>query len=302
MSDGITSYSIRRSGFRVGVAADVLATHLGDQDAHRYPDYLARKQASSGLGTVYPDYPELAEAPRPPALRGLGLAAPVLGALRAHGVDPSDTVELTRQAWPPVGGAEPLVESCVRGRKRAAALWVYDGKLPLSQGGARAVAVICPRGLDRLLLHDALATAREFVFLLSPSAPDERLHGWSLIEERPGLATVIERLAEIGSSRRWQRRLAYSTLEHREHWLAALQAGCFYGPSRLRVYVLRRDSPLARTPSRWRSAESSSAEATARQPIPPHWNRPVSRARVAPLLTKATRLVRAEWYLWQARR
>ena len=76
MSDGITSYAIRRSGFRVGVAAHVMATHLGDQDPERHPDYLARKQAASGLGTVYPEYPELAQAPRPPLLRELGLAAP----------------------------------------------------------------------------------------------------------------------------------------------------------------------------------------------------------------------------------
>jgi hypothetical protein len=303
MSDGITSYSIRRSGFRVGVAAHVLATHLGDQDPERHPDYLARKQAASGLGTVYPKYPELLQAPRPPLLRELGLAAPVLARLRAYGVDPVDTVELSRETWPPLAVADPQVESCVKGRDRAAALWSYDSTPPLVPGGATAVAVICSKGPDAQLLDDALAIAGEFVFLLSPTPPSEELNGWSLVEEQPGMAGTVERLAAIGSSRRWRRLLLYSTLEHRGHWLATMQAACFDGPARLRVYVLRRETPLPASPTRWRSAtRGESADAGARRPLAPRWRRPIRRARVNPLLTKASRLVRAEWYLWQAHR
>jgi hypothetical protein len=303
MSDGITSYSIRRSGYRVGVAANVLATHLGDQDPERHPDYLARKQAASGLGTVYPEYPELAQARRPPLLRELGLAAPVLAALRSHGVDPSDTVELSREEWPPLCAVEPLVEGCVRGRERATARWAYDDAPPLVPGGATAIAVICSSGPDDQLLGDALATAGEFVFLLSPSAPPDELGDWSLLEEQPGLAAMVERLAAIGSSRRWRRLLAYSTLEYRRHWLDMMRAACFDGPSRLRVYVLRRDPPLAPSPDRWRNSASDgkASDSCARPPLPPRGQRPIRRARVGPLLTKASRLVRAEWYLWRAR-
>ncbi len=303
MSDCITSYSTRRSGFRVGVAANVLATHLGDQDPERHPDYLARKQAASGLGTVYPKYPELSRAARPPLPRELGLAAPVLVALEAHGVPPSDTVELSREEWPPLGAVEPRVESCVRGRERAAAKWVYAGTPPpLMPGGAPAVAVLCSNALDRQLLDDALATAGEFVFLLSPSAPSDEPHGWSVLEERPGLATPIERLAAIGSSRRWQRILSFSTLEHRHDWLETMCAACFDGPSRLRVYVLRREAALPPSPRRWRPTGNAEDPFGARTPLPPQWRPPVRAARVSPMLTKASRLVRAEWYLWRSRR
>ena len=303
MGDGITSYAIRRSGFHIGVAAHVLATHLGDQDPERHPDYLARKQAASGLRTVYPKYPELSRAARPPLPIELGLAAPVLAAIEAHGVNPSDTVELSREEWPPLGAVEPQVEGCVIGRERAAAKWVYAGTPPpLLPGGAVAVAVLCPNALDRQLLDDALATAGEFVFLLSPSAPSDEPHGWSVLEERPGLATPIERLAAIGSSRRWQRILSFSTLEHRHDWLETMRAACFDGPSRLRVYVLRRDTTLPPSPRRWRPTGNGEEPRSARTPQTPKWQPPVRASRVSPMLTKASRLFRAEWYLWRSGR
>lgn len=302
MSDGITSYSIRRSGYRVGVAAHVLATHLGDQDPARHPDYLARKQASSRLGTVYPDYPELSQARRPPLLRELAVAAPVLAAFERHGIDPGDVVELSRESWPPLSVVEPRVECCVRGLDRAAALWTYRGLPALEPSGAAAVAVICRDKLDDELLADALATAGEWVFLLSPSAPAEALGEWSLLEEQPGPAAMIERLAAIGSSRRSRRLLSYSTLEHRRQWLATMRAGCFDGPSRLRIYVLHRSSARPPVPARWRAqAQTGSAPVPdVRVPSPPRWRPFVRRARVGPLLTKAWRLVRAEWYLRRA--
>jgi hypothetical protein len=297
MSDGITSYSIRRSGFRVGVAADVLSTHLGDQDPERHPDYLARKQAASGLGTVYPDYPELAQAARPPLLRELGLAAPVLRALETHGVEPAETAELSREPWPPLAAAEPSIDALVRGTDPAAARVTYTGRPPLTPGGARAIAVLCADTLDQELLDDALATAAELVFLLSPSPPPEEIDGWALVEEQAGLAAPLELLAAVGSSAKWQRLLSFSTLEQRAQWLATLRAGSFDGPARLRVYVLRRDAPLTAASSRYDSAVPGAS-----QPSAPPWRPSVRRSRAGPLLTKASRLVRAEWYLWRARR
>lgn len=297
MSDGITSYSIRRSGFRVGVATDVFSTHLGDQDPERHPDYLARKQAASGLGTVYPDYPELARAARPPLLRELGLAAPVLAALDAHGVAAAETVELSRAQWPPLAAADPSIEALTRGAGASAARWAYTGRPPLVPGGARAVAVLCPDALDRELLDDALATAGELVFVLSASSPPEAIDGWTVLEEQPGLAASLERLVAIASSPKWQRTLSFSTLEQRGPWLATLRAGCFDGPARLRVYVLRRDEPRPSVTPRF---DETTAQAV--RPSVPAWRPAVSRSRVGPLLTKASRLVRAEWYLRQARR
>ncbi len=295
MSDGITSYAIRRSGFRIGVAADVLATHLGDQDPERHPDYLARKQAAAGLGTVYPEYPELAQAARPPLLRELVLAAPVLAALRAHGVDPADTVELSRATWPVLAAADPRVESCVRRTHQAAARFVYDEAPPLAPGSATAVAVICPDELDSELVGDALAVAGEYVIVLTaPGAPPPERDDWVLVEEHPGPAEAVERLAQVASRPRFRRRLAYSTLEHRGRWLAALEAGCFDGPCRLRVYVLRRDPPRPPATGRWREGVTS-------RPTQPPFKPPVSRARLGPLLTKGSRLLRAEWHLLNAR-
>jgi hypothetical protein len=295
MSDGITSYAIRRSGFRVGVAAEVLATHLGDQDPLRHPDYLARKQSASGLGTVYPEYPELVQAPRPPTLAELMLAAPVLAALRAYAIDPSETVELSRSSWPPLAAAEPQIESCVSGLERASARWTYDGTPPLARGGAAAVAIACLGDLDSALIEDALEVAREWVVVLAAGRAPVQTDGWTIVEERPGPAEAIERLTRTAGSRRWRQWLGYSTLEHRQHWLGALEAACFDGPCRLRVYVLRRDEPLPPAPERWRDGFGM-------RPAEPDWSPPVRRARIGPLLTKASRLVRAEWYLGRPQR
>jgi hypothetical protein len=300
MSDGITSYSIRRSGFRVGVAANVLATHLGDQDPVRHPAYLARKQAASGFGTVYPDYTELAQAARPPSLSDLALAAPVLTAMEAHGVAASDTVELSRAEWPPLAAADPAVESAVKGRARAAAAWSYRGAVPLAPAGAAAVVVICPAQLDRELLDDALQAAGSHVFVVSPTPPPDQPAGWTLLDEQPGLAEPLERLAAIGSTPRWQRRLAYSTTEYRGPWLQTMRAACFDAPARLRVHVFRRDQPLTAAASRWRVGDGTLG-VDARRPLPPRWQPHVARSRIGPLVTKAWRLIKAELYLARAR-
>ena len=164
-------------------------------------------------------------------------------------------------------------------------------------GGARAVAVLCADTLDRELLDDALRIAAELIFVLSPSPPPEEIEGWTLLEEQPGLAAPLELLVAVGSSSKWQRLLSFSTLEQRAHWLATLRAGSFDGPARLRVYVLRRDAPLTVASSRYDTATPGAS-----QPSLPPWRPSVRRSRVGPLLTKASRLVRAEWYLWRARR
>ena len=302
MGDGITSYAIRRSGFHIGVAAHVLATHLGDQDPERHPDYLARKQAPRArnrLSEVSGAVPSRASAAAARARPGGA------GARRTRG--PWRESERYRRAQPRGVAAARRGRATggefVRGREHAASKWVYAGTPPpLLPGGAPAVAVLCSNALDRQLLDDALATAGEFVFLLSPTAPSDEPHGWSVLEERPGLATPIERLAAIASSRRWQRILSFSTLEHRHDWLETMRAACFDGPSRLRVYVLRRDAALPPSPRRWGPTGSAEDPCSARTPLPPRRRPPVRAARVSPMLTKASRLVRAEWYLWRSRR
>jgi hypothetical protein len=295
MSDGITCYALERAGYRVGVAVDVFCTHLGDEDAQLHPDYLARKQASTRLGTVYPDYPEVQDIPRPPTLEEVALAAPVLTALRDRGVSPEQAVELSTRASPPVSTIEPAVDSAVATRGPASATWRYEGDVPLAPGGADAV-VLALSEHDERLLDAAQERAREWVVVLTPE-PVPRIHsGWRVVDERPGVHPVLQRLAGLASRRRWRKRLGYSTSEHRDEWRAVMEAGCF-GEDTLRLYVLRRDEPLPAAPQRW-----SVPAAGVRPGDAPPWHAPMQRSRrLSALATKAMRLVRAEWHLLRSR-
>jgi hypothetical protein len=302
MGDGITGYALRRAGYRIGIAANIYCTHLGDQDPIRHPEYLARKQGSRGWGTVYPTYPELQHSARPPLLSEIAVAAPVLAALEKHGIDPAGVVELSRQEWPPLSIVESRVESAVKGRDVAMATWTYDGiEAPLIPGGAEAVAVLCPIQHDHELFQDALSTAREWVLLLSPETVPAPPPGWSTIDEMAGLHPVIERLAQIGSHYRWRRVLGYSTSEHRAEWQKLMRAACFGDNTRLRAYVLHRDQPLTAATARWRDPERDGSEFC--HPTASRWRMPARRGgRIGAFLTKATRLFRAEWYLRKSRR
>ena len=279
--------------------AHVMATHLGDQDPERHLR-LSGSQAggqrpwhgSSGI-------PELRQAPRPPLLRELGLAAPVLAALRAYGVDPADTVELSREEWPPLAAAETSGGE-LRQRKgtlRGAVVLttVRRRSCPVA---ATAVAVICSERPDGELINDALAAAGEFIFLLSPCAPTLNLDGWSLVEEQPGLAAPIERLA---ASREFTS-LATTAVPTRPS--STVVSGSRHAGGQLRrartVTRLRLapGSSAARKPEslvqrnrrpRGRRAGASADRTTLAAANPP-------RARAGHRLTKASRLVRAERY------
>jgi hypothetical protein len=300
MGDGITGYALRRAGYRVGIGAEVRCTHLGDQDPERHPEYLARKEGSTGLGTVYPSYPELRRSRRPPTLSELAAAAPVLAALRSHGIGPLDAVELSRERWPPVAAVDPRVQSAVRGPVGgavarsgvAAAEWVYEGRPPLAPAGARAVVLVCGERVDRELLGEAMALAGELVVVLAGEEVPEPAPGWSLREERPGAHPAMLALARVGSRGRLRRALGYSTSEHREEWTGLFAAAGFGDHTPTRVYVLTREAPLARAAARWRVTEGT------RRPAEPRWRAPVGRrGRVGAVVTKAQRVLRAEWYL-----
>jgi hypothetical protein len=261
MSDGIASHAIRRSGYRVGVAASVYATHLGDQDPERHPDYLARKQAASGWRTTYPAYPELERSAPPPTLEALALAAPVLAALEAHGVAPSEAAELAER---PILGAV-----------------VAD----LTSGAPRAVAV-----LERRSPAPAFAAAAELVVVLAPADAPPPPAGWRLVGEEPGPHRVMLALARIASAPRWRRRLLYSTAEHRERWLAVFRAACFGDDPALRVYIYAREQPAA--------GAALTSPAVSR-PHNPRVN--VAGRRLGALITKLRRLAKAEWALLRGR-
>jgi Glycosyl transferase family 2 len=304
MSDGITCYALRRAGYRVGIAANVYSTHLGDQDPLLHPAYLAGKQSASGIGTVYPSYPELQQAGRPPQLQELALAAPVLAVLSERGVEPADTVELSRRLFPPLGAVEARIESCVKGRRTAAARWSYHASSPLAPGGAVAVAVLCADKHDDGLLADAFAGAGEWVVLLTDDLSPQPAADWELECELPGPNPVIHRLAKIAGRTRWRRAIGYTTSENHDRWLAMMAASAFGTNTPLRLYVFRRHPSRPAPPSRWCDpatgeplGEHGDGEEIVR-PAAPRWRVPQQRAnRLGASLTKLSRLVRAEWYL-----
>lgn len=274
MSDGIASHAIRRAGYRVGVAAQVYATHLGDQDPQRHPDYLARKQASSGWRTTYPDYPELARSASPPTLHALALAAPVLASLEHRGIAPADTVELCAP-HPTLAAVAPEVIA-------------VTPATPIPSG-ARAIAVLAPEQPE--LLERAFATAAELVFVLATSAVPPTPAGWRFAAEHAGPDRVMLALADLGSRPRWRQRLLYSTSEHREQWLGVFRAACFGDDPAYRLYVYERVSPLPT-----RALEPRASAAGPANPAPAARGR-----RIGALATKLRRLVVAEWELLRGR-
>jgi len=261
MGDGITCHALRRAGYRVGIAANVYATHLGDADPQLHPDYLARKQAASGWRTTYPEYSELAQAPAPPTLELLALVAPLLSALESAGIDPSAAA-----GDPRIAAVDPRVAA---------------GVCP-----ARAVLAIEP---DAEALERAFSLAGELVLVLGTVTPPSGAAGWQLIREEPGPHPVLLRLARIASGPRWRRRLLYSTSEHRERWLAIFRAGAFGDETPLRVYAFRAEHP--------RAVERAADPTPASNPSLPR----LRRRRVGALTTKLRRLVRAEWALFRTR-
>jgi hypothetical protein len=278
MSDGITGHALRRTGYRVGVAADIYATHLGDADAQTHPDYLARKQRASGWRTTYPRYPELVESSRPPTLAALALAAPLLKAIERS--DVSAVVEL-RAPHAVLAAVHPRIAS-------------YGAGEELPRGPAIALASSsADAAVDPALLGQAFAAASEWVFVLAGAAPPLPAAGWTLIGEHAGPDPVVLGLARLASRPRWRRRLLYSTVEHRDAWLALFAASAFGDGGPLRIYAFRRTDPPP--------AEGWIASAT--QPPPSPFQPPmrIRRRRLGTLVTKLRRLIRAEWLLFRTR-
>jgi hypothetical protein len=288
LGDGITCHALRRAGYRVGIAADIYATHLGDGDPVRHPDYLARKQAASGWRTTYPEYPELRDTPRPPTLIELARSAPVLAALERHGIARADTIELCAP-YAVLAAAAPEIEA-------------YTGEE--GTPSARAVAVLDPPPDKPHSVARAFALADEWVLVLASAVVPDVPAEWTLVDEQPGTNAALSRLAALASQRRWRSRLLYTTSEHRDGWLAVFRAGCFGDDVPLRVYVLRRPTP------RLRASRAAVAKPTPPSPVgsvrpAPSFasERPVAirRRRVGTLATKLRRLIRAEWLLFRAR-
>ena len=146
-------------------------------------------------------------------------------------------------------------------------------------GAARAIAVAEPSAPT---LEAALAGAGEWAFVLAGSEPPPQPAGWRIAIELPGVTPAIEALARRADA-------GHSTVEHRAQWLATFRAACFGEELRHRVYVLRREPPLA---------AAGGVVLAGDEPRP----RTPRRRRIGPLATKAQRLLRAEWHLLRGRR
>ena len=266
MSDGITCYALRRAGYRVGIAASVFVTHLGDLDPQRHPDYLARKVAASGWGVTYPEYPELAEGAPVPTLLALALAAPVLAAADGAGVARADIVELAGGEGTPLSDADPNVRLASS----------------VGAGAARAIAVVAPTPQT---LEAALVGAADLVLVSAGTDAPAEPAGWRLESELATVTPALERFARRALGKRMRAVLGHTTVEHRAQWLAAFSAASFGDEGSRRVYVLRRENPLDATGV----ITPAPREAPARR-LP-------RRRVVGPLATKAHRLIRAEWHL-----
>jgi hypothetical protein len=105
---------------------------------------------------------------------------------------------------------------------------------------------------------------------------------------------VIAQLAALASRPRWRARLLYSTAEHRAQWLALFAAACFGEDLPLRAYVFRRTPALLAASPVHPAQRPAPSLQTARRPR-------VRRRRLAALVTKARRLVQAEWRLARTR-
>lgn len=228
-SDGIMCYALRRSGWRVGVADDVVVHHLGDADDVDHPAYLIAKHRTSALGVTYPVYHEQIVRVRAPAdPEQLRMATSPLSALDARGVERTGIVEFGSGALTAADPSVTLVSRTENGHGLRA------DPAPIEDAGAVAAVVTDPA----LLYQGALAAERWLVLVVAdgvvPVVPD-----WQLVDELPGSAWVspgadlAAALVAYGAHAGWpapDRTLVYAPVSPREPaervvrpWAAALE-------------------------------------------------------------------------------
>ena len=289
MSDGITCYALKRAGYRVGVAQDVFCTHLGDEDVGRHPDYLARKQAATALGVVYPDYPEVQDIPRPPSLDELASPCPCSTRSR-H----TASRRLTQSSSAIARGRRPprLSRRC-RARRPSAAR-----RRP--RGATRARRRWPPAGRGQSSSRWPTTTSGCSRRPRRGRRVGGRAHARAGSEARRGLA----------GGRRASGRApgAAAAGAHRRAATLAARAGLLDVPAR-RAVARGHARRLRSARTRCASTSCAASRATgggalARRQAgrsrgePPPWNPLLQRSnRTAALATKALRLARAEWHL-----
>jgi hypothetical protein len=232
--DSVACMAIREAGYRVGWAPGIRALHLGWDDYRLHPAHLAAKNE---MLSPYPYYREVDLIARPPSLEELAVAAPVAAALAEAGVSPESVLEL---AW-----ATPVVAAVL---DAATAVHPPPAKLPLPDGAAGAVVLTEPPASSaENALAEAFRLARTAVVVVAPlpsfcgrPAAELAPAGWTGTE-RPSTGEILRQLARCGDALEAMRTSArFTTLEHRDEWLAFFAAGSFGLAAEERLFVFER--------------------------------------------------------------
>jgi Glycosyl transferase family 2 len=245
VKDSRTCTAVREAGYRVGWTPTVVARNLGHGDPERYPGHIAAKnevvsrRVEGGEFSPYVFYHrELERIARPPALAELARAAPAVAEIRAVEIPFPSVLELAWSA-PAVAAAFP----------EARALAPPPARLPLGDGAAGAVVLVEPP--DTTPVGEAFRVAAKLVVLeagleaVGGRLADELAPaGWEATERSGQGAIPLElarhgdQIPELAAGER------FTTLEHRDEWLAFFAAGAF-GTGATRLFVFRRTEPLA---------------------------------------------------------
>jgi hypothetical protein len=216
--------SVARAGYRFGWALNVRALHLGWDDYKLHPGHLARKRRYGG------EYREVDMIARPPSLREIAVAGPLIAETRRAGIADAAVLEL---AWTETPAVTASVPGTVAVHRPATA------ELPFEDGAAGAVLLLDPpRESAAELLREACRVARGAVIALAPlktfngrTAGELSPPGWRG-HEQTGPGDVPLRFASALDATD----VEMTTLDDRERWLDMF-AGAAFGSSERRLWV-----------------------------------------------------------------
>lgn len=242
VKDNAACIAVREAGYRVGWAPKVRAFHLGWDDHRRFPVHLVAKNAlpTPYLPAPYPQYPEAELIARPPSLQEIARAAPVVRQLRRTGVPWEAVLEL---AW-----GSPILRPVFDGVN---ALHPPPARLELEEQSVGAVVIVGPPAeLAPAALEEAARISAAMVVAVvslrtfdGQTAADLAPPGWRGVEE-PAVGQLPMELARRGDDLpALPGHLRYTTLEHRDEWLALFAAGTIGPEVEDRLFVFTPDDP-----------------------------------------------------------
>jgi hypothetical protein len=244
VKDSAACMAIREAGFRVGWTPEIRAVHLGWDDHRLHPMHLASKNE---LPSPYPHYREVEMIARAPALEELARASPVVARLRRAGVPDEAVLEL---AW----GA-PVVRPAL---EAATTLHPPPAKLDLEEGAAGAVVLVAPPpALAIDAVAEAMRIATTLVVAIAPlstfggrAAGDLAAAGWTGTELAATGRLPLELARRGDELPEMATHLRYTTLEHRDRWLALFAAATIPPDVDERLFAFEVEGAPRRSPER----------------------------------------------------